>query len=474
MLNNHHSNDLARSLDSGSVVLAFAGASGIATLLSKIGLFRWPDLNGNALDGWPPDYVILLVSSLVLWAIVSAITGVYSLNRVESSDRAYWRLGRALVLWIGSIGAAIFFLKLQNVSRQFNLSFFGLASGLMVFRQFVERGLLTRGVGSGGTVRRAVIVGPPRETEWLLGVLSARREWYGSITLTDLKKVQSTLNGGPHNGTDDATSDLAEVFLLPGAAEQALFEEWALRLVKQGRIVHVVPALIDAQLFRRNLGDIAGVPTVTLETANPHHLEKVVKRLVDTATAGLLLILLFPLMAILAILVRLTSPGPAMFVQERLGKNGRRFKILKFRTMRADAEQVLLSKPELYKQYQENNFKLPDGQDHRVTRLGRLLRASSLDELPQLVNVLRGEMSLVGPRPIVPAELQNYGEYASLLLSMKPGMTGNWQVNGRSKITQYSDRVRLDVEYVRDQSTSADLQILLRTVGAVARMDGAY
>jgi lipopolysaccharide/colanic/teichoic acid biosynthesis glycosyltransferase len=183
---------------------------------------------------------------------------------------------------------------------------------------------------------------------------------------------------------------------------------------------------------------------------------------------------LSPLLALIAIAVKLTSPGAAIFVQERLGKRGKTFRILKFRTMRQDAEQLLRTKEELYRQYQENNFKLPEGQDYRITKIGRLLRASSLDELPQLVNVLRGEMSLVGPRPIVPAEIDKYGEYGSLLLSLKPGMTGNWQVNGRSRITQYSDRVKLDMEYVRDQSTGADLRILIRTVGAVARMDGAY
>ena len=267
---------------------------------------------------------------------------------------------------------------------------------------------------------------------------------------------------------------LAEVFLLPGAAEQKVLDEWALRLIKQGRIVHVVPALIDVNLFRRSLGEIAGVPTITLETANPHDLERLVKRALDIAASAFLLVLLSPLLCFVALGIKLTSPGPAMFFQDRLGKNGRKFKIVKFRTMRRDAEQLLFAREELYRQYQENNFKLPEGQDPRITKLGRVLRASSLDELPQLVNVLRGDMSLVGPRPIVPEEIDKYGEYASLLLSVKPGMTGNWQVNGRSRITRYSDRVKLDIEYVRDQSAGSDLRILIRTVGAVARMDGAY
>jgi exopolysaccharide biosynthesis polyprenyl glycosylphosphotransferase len=466
--------ELSRSLDLGCILLAFAAASAIATLLSTMGLFTWPDIRLHALKGWPPDYLFLLVSTLVLWAIVSAYANVYRQDRVESANQANWRLARALLLWLGATGVAIFFLKLQTVSRQFDLSFFSLASGLIMARQFVERDLLVRRIRSWSKARSAIIVGPPREAEWLLDVLSSRREWYGSTTLADLKKVQSALNGNSYNGMEYTNSDLAEVFLLPGAADQKILEEWALRLVKQGRIVHVVPALIDAQLFRRNLGDIAGVPTITLETENPHGLEGLAKRILDIAGSVTLLVLLCPLMGLIALLVRLTSPGPAIFVQERLGKRGKRFKICKFRTMREDAEQLLLTKAHLYRQYQENNFKLPDGQDHRITKIGRWLRASSLDELPQLVNVLRGDMSLVGPRPIVPAEIDNYGEYGSLLLSIKPGMTGNWQVNGRSRITQYSERVKLDMEYLRDQSTSADLRILIRTVGAVARMDGAY
>ena len=474
MVSYSQKNDLSRSLDSGCIVLAFATASGIATILSRVGLFTWPAVSVYRLHGWPPDYLILLVSTLVLWAVVSSYAGVYRLDRVESANHVYWRVGRALILWLGATGVAIVFLKLQTVSRQFNLSFFGLASGFIMSRQFLERDLLARRIRSGSSVRSAVIVGPPRETEWLLGVLSARREWYGSTTLADLKKLESALNGDAGNGIDHGSGGLAEVFLLPGAADQAMLDEWALRLVKQGRIVHVVPALIDAKLFRRNLGDIAGVPTITLETANPHNLERLVKRALDILASAVLLVLLSPLLALIAIGVRLTSPGSAIFVQERLGKNGRKFNIVKFRTMRRDAEQILLAKEELYRQYRENNFKLPDGQDPRITKLGRLLRASSLDELPQLVNVLRGDMSLVGPRPIVPAELDNYGEYASLLLSIKPGMTGNWQVKGRSRIREYSERVELDMEYVRDQSTSSDLRILIRTVGAVARMDGAY
>jgi exopolysaccharide production protein ExoY len=179
-------------------------------------------------------------------------------------------------------------------------------------------------------------------------------------------------------------------------------------------------------------------------------------------------------MGLIATAVRLTSPGPALFRQKRLGLEGEPFTLLKFRTMRADAEQMLYNSPSLYEKYLQNNFKLPSGEDPRLTTIGRFLRATSLDELPQLFNVLLGEMSLVGPRPIVPNEAAEYGDSAMLFMSAKPGMTGHWQVSGRSEIAEYRKRVELDLEYIRDQSLGKDLEILLRTVPAVLRRKGAY
>jgi exopolysaccharide production protein ExoY len=469
---------LARSLDFGCILVAFAGASGIASLLGTIGLFTWPDVPGRNIKGWPTDYVILLIVALILWAVVAAYYGIHKIARIESANHSYWRLVRALLLWLGATSASIFFLKLQIVSRQFNLSFFGLASCLILMRQLVERVLTihsARDRTHGRQTRRsAIIIGPRRESEWLLNTLSARPEWYGAVAHADVEQVKAILNGEGPEERGGSAAEPAEVFILPGAADRKQIEDWELRLLRRGRIIHVIPAIIDAQLFRQNLGDIAGVPTLTLETGNSGDLEAGVKRAADVIVSALLLLILAPLMGLIALLVKFNSPGPVLFTQNRLGKAGLPFKIFKFRTMRIDAEEVLRNDSELRRKYLESNFKLPEGEDFRVTRLGSILRSTSLDELPQLVNVLRSEMSLVGPRPIVPEELERYGEYASLLLMVKPGMTGNWQVSGRSRIVEYSERVQLDMEYVRDQSVGADLSILIRTVGAVAKMDGAH
>jgi lipopolysaccharide/colanic/teichoic acid biosynthesis glycosyltransferase len=142
--------------------------------------------------------------------------------------------------------------------------------------------------------------------------------------------------------------------------------------------------------------------------------------------------------------------------------------------MYRDAEKTLYSNPDLYKKYVQNNYKLPKGEDLRITPIGSILRSTSLDELPQLFNVLKGEMSLVGPRPVVPSEINMYGDYGALFISVKPGLTGNWQINGRSDVDDYSRRAALDLEYVRDQSLKIDMDILLRTIRAVVSRRGAH
>lgn len=198
----------------------------------------------------------------------------------------------------------------------------------------------------------------------------------------------------------------------------------------------------------------------------------VAKRAIDIVSAGFLLLLLGPLMFLIAVVVRWTSPGPALFRQCRVGKNGRLFEILKFRTMREDAEVALASNPTLYATYVENDYKLPLERDLRITPIGRWLRRTSLDELPQLINVIRGEMSLVGPRPIVPDELVHYGSRASVLCSVPPGLTGAWQVLGRSEL-RYPERCNVELHYVNTWSLWNDTIIAFRTIRAVLSRRGA-
>lgn len=232
--------------------------------------------------------------------------------------------------------------------------------------------------------------------------------------------------------------------------------------------------MFDVRLFRQELDDFAGVPVLSIGGNGLSAPQMAFKRLVDVLGATLLLALLCPVFGVVALAIKLSSTGQVLFQQERLGQGARRFRMYKFRTMVANAEEILKEDPVLYKRYVENNFKVPRGEDSRTTDLGRFLRATSLDELPQLLNVLKGDMSLVGPRPITPAQLQQYGDFAELFLSVKPGLTGNWQVNGRSEIRDFAHRAMMDLEYIRDQSLGRDVTLLLKTIPAVISRKGAH
>jgi len=198
------------------------------------------------------------------------------------------------------------------------------------------------------------------------------------------------------------------------------------------------------------------------------------KRLLDLVASAVLIVVTFPLMLAVAVAIELESPGPVLFRHRRVGRGGREFDLLKFRTMVPDAEErleaCLRADPALLAEWNATH-KLRE--DPRVTRVGRILRRSSLDELPQLFNVLLGQMSLVGPRAVVREELPRFGELAPAILSVKPGLTGLWAVSGRSDVG-YDERARLEHRYVTGWSFGLDLRILARTIPVVVRGHGAY
>jgi lipopolysaccharide/colanic/teichoic acid biosynthesis glycosyltransferase len=193
------------------------------------------------------------------------------------------------------------------------------------------------------------------------------------------------------------------------------------------------------------------------------------KQGLDVVGSLILLLLTSPIFLIVTICIKLTSPGPVLYKHRRLGRGGKEFWCFKFRTMAADAEEQLKRNAQLRKRF-EGNFKIKD--DPRVTRLGAFLRKTSLDELPQLVTILQGEMSLIGPRAIVKTELERYSIYGNKLLSVKPGLSGLWQVSGRSNV-EYPERVFLDMHYIDHRCLLLDLQLMFRTPVAVLRGDGA-
>jgi len=230
----------------------------------------------------------------------------------------------------------------------------------------------------------------------------------------------------------------------------------------------VMAAGVDPHMVVRR-----GAPLMLLNRPMFRRSQLVYKRMLDIAGSLSLLVLLSPVLMLAGIAVRASSRGPVLFGQDRVGLRGRLFRCLKFRSMDPDAERKLFEDPTLHAMYVAHHFKLPEDLDPRITAVGRFIRRTSLDELPQLWNVLRGEMSLVGPRPIVPLELDHYGDGVVLFTSIKPGMTGAWAVSGRSTVG-YPVRADLELDYVRNWSLWRDVGLLLRTVVVVVTGRGAH
>jgi lipopolysaccharide/colanic/teichoic acid biosynthesis glycosyltransferase len=246
--------------------------------------------------------------------------------------------------------------------------------------------------------------------------------------------------------------------------------ELAWELEKTGTDLFVAPTLLDVAGPRTTIRPVAGLPLLHVDHPELAGTRQAVKSVFDKTCAAVALLVLAPLFAVIAISIRLADHGPVLFRQTRIGKNGQGFTVYKFRTMVPDAEQ---RKSDLATFNEATGVLFKIRRDPRITRPGACLRRWSLDELPQLINVLIGDMSLVGPRPALPAEVAGYSGHMRRRLVVKPGMTGLWQVSGRSDVS-WEEAERLDVHYVENWSLSLDLQVLWKTGSAVIRGSGAY
>jgi exopolysaccharide production protein ExoY len=271
----------------------------------------------------------------------------------------------------------------------------------------------------------------------------------------------------PEEVIRDAVRDNAvDALLLAGDPGRLVMTALGELAITMGcRLLLLAPASVP-QLLAPMIVWERGVPVIEMAPPFPPSRAAVAKRLVDLVLAAVGLLVTAPLLVLLVVAIRLDSPGHPLFGHLRVGRGGRRFRCWKLRTMRVDAEAQLVTDATLRAAYEANDFKLPDAMDPRITRLGRWLRRTSLDELPQLWNVLRGEMALVGPRPLVADELVHYHGSMLQLLSVRPGITGAWAVSGRHHLC-YPQRAEVELAYVRSHTLGADLRILLGTVAAV-------
>jgi exopolysaccharide biosynthesis polyprenyl glycosylphosphotransferase len=419
---------------------------------------------------------------LLAWVIALRRSGVYASHRSERLVTVTLAYLRALV-WAGlSTTAVVFALKLAPISRLFFVYYFLFGFVFLTLKQASVIAVLRRLRQRGYNQRHALVIGAGKPAAWFARVLlEARHTGYRLVGLVLPRKVASSdASSVSVLGTlDDLDAILAgyaidEVFVVGGASDLAHLSPVTDALIRQGKTVSIVSVMSSGLAgVRGRVTEFAGVPMISYGPMPRDEVNAFLKRGVDVLVAAFALVLVLPLMAAIAVAIKILDPGPAFFRQVRLGERGRPFHLWKFRSMRTDAEEVLLADPDLYGRYVANNYKLADSEDPRISRIGAFLRRTSLDELPQLINVLKGDMTLVGPRPIVPRELEMYAPYHDLLLSVRPGLTGQWQVSGRSDVP-YPQRAHMDLDYVTGNSVGEDFSIMVRTLPSVVRRRGAH
>ncbi|MET7865639.1 sugar transferase [Micromonospora taraxaci] len=427
-------------------------------------------------------YVLVAPGLVLAWLISLKALGCYNDRVIGYGADEYRRVSTASLRLAGAI-AIVGYIADVGVSRGFlGLTFAVGIVGLEMAR-FAARKRLhrARSVGAGWS-RKVLVVGDTAHVLELVHTL--RREPYAGYQVVGacipdalLAPVAQRLGDVPVVGSFRGIPEAATAIGADTVAVTASGELTATRLRRLGWQLEgtgvdlvVAPALTDVAGPRIHTRPVAGLPLIHVEAPEFRGSRKLVKGLVDRSASSLALALLLPLIAFVALAIKLDSRGPVLFRQVRVGRGGQEFDVFKFRTMVVNADAMLA---ELTARNETDGLMFKMRQDPRVTRVGRLLRKWSLDELPQLVNVLLGQMSLVGPRPPLPSEVARYDGDVARRLLVKPGMTGLWQVSGRSDLS-WEDGIRLDLYYVENWSLAADLTILWKTFGAVLNGRGAY
>jgi exopolysaccharide biosynthesis polyprenyl glycosylphosphotransferase len=424
---------------------------------------------------------VLAVAPLMLvgWVATTYLYGGYRSDVFGAGTEEYKRVFNAGILTAGLVGVGCYLAKF-SLSRGFFLLAFAVGIPLLLLGRLALRKVIQNARTHGSLHQGVLLVGSASYIDEIALVLR-RERWLGYRILGAITPVHDdrteTPAGIPVVGNVTEISAVAErtgadvLFFAGGAvASGSRMRQVVWELEKNDVQVVVAPSVSDVSSQRIKIRPVGGLPLMHIDPPTWANASRVGKRLFDLAGSQLALLLLSPVLLVAVLAIKLHDRGPILFRQTRVGRNGELFSCLKFRSMVVDAEEQLAGL-HVEQGYEAGLFKMQD--DPRVTRPGRWLRRFSIDELPQLVNVLRGDMSLIGPRPPLPSEVEQYGEDAARRLHVRPGMTGLWQVSGRADLT-WEEAIRLDLYYVDNWSMVQDLSILSKTISAVFRSNGAY
>jgi exopolysaccharide biosynthesis polyprenyl glycosylphosphotransferase len=420
----------------------------------------------------------ILYFALPLWHVLFQFHGKYESHRIARPRKVAGIIARSVAEGIALLILISYFLKTAALSRSFLLLFGAVNTLLLICQEALLRTTLSRFRARGYNFRRVLIVGTGKEAVAVAGKIRDHQEWglkvWGSLSPNPTDTGTPPAGGRVVGGIEDLTRILAsnpidEVHIALPLLDLASVGRILETCEEQGVRARVMIDLYSPTLSKIHLEDFRGTPMLTFTASPTESGQLFVKALLDRAGALLLLLLFLPLLLCCAALIRLDSRGPVFFVQERVGLYKRRFRMYKFRTMIEEAEGM---KGSLLNCNERTGPVFKMRNDPRCTRVGRLLRKLSLDELPQLLNVLKGEMSFIGPRPPVPDEVARYQPWQHRRLSMKPGISGLWQVSGRCE-QDFRRCMELDLRYIDNWSLKLDLVILLKTFPAVLFGRGA-
>lgn len=424
-------------------------------------------------------YLPLAAGLTVLCILIFRIEGLYPLARGHSYLDEVYTIGNGLTTATVLLMAVTFFLRPLVYSRSMYVYTALLTLVFLCVERLFIRQLWSRWRKRGIGVDRVLIVGAGEVGRALMRNVVAQPDLAYQIVGfvdDDAERGQTDIGRFSALGSTENIQRLLRerqidevIITLPWTARDKIIR--ILNLCQRARVTaKIVPDMFQLSLSRIAIDDVGGIPLISAQETRMSLLDSVIKRMIDMVGSLALLIVFAPLMSIITILIRLDSSGPIIFAQKRIGRNGREFVAYKFRTMRVGAED---EKATLHRLNEATGPLFKIRNDPRRTRIGRWVRRTSMDELPQLFNVLRGEMSIVGPRPALPEEVEQYQEWHKRRLEIAPGITGLWQVSGRNELI-FDEMVMLDIYYIENWTPWTDIWIMLRTIPTVLLARGAY
>ncbi|MEW6535421.1 MAG: sugar transferase [Candidatus Auribacterota bacterium] len=423
-------------------------------------------------------YSWLFLIIIPMWPILMDINGAYSSYKFHSLRKVVWIILKSVAQATILLVVFLFVFKIEGISRIFIFLISGVSVVLLIVKEWLMRVCLLLRKKSDLAYRNILLIGTEEDCKKMASIFASYSFWglrvLGAVA-PESHKNKEMFADMPNLGVMNQLHDILVAHPIDEVVVASPVDVDAMQsIIEQCEELGVKTRIplnhYHVTIAKPSLESFSSIPILTFTTTSTKVLDLFFKYMIDRILAFFFILLFSPLMLLIAVLIKLTSPGPILFSQTRVGLYGRHFNFYKFRSMYVNAEEKLAELRQ-YNEMQGPVFKMKN--DPRITSIGKFIRKTSLDELPQFFNVLKGEMSIVGPRPPLPKEVEQYKPWQRRKLSMKPGITCIWQVSGRNQMVDFDNWMRMDLEYIDNWSLFLDFKLLVRTIYVVLTMHGA-